>query len=337
MGVRRQRLLQSTFSQNSEGYSPALAAFKFLNVDEHSPTEHLPETNILRPGTVLVEQGKHLASVQLIHQGTVELAHVDFGGREVVIGLRSQGWYVGGISVVLRTPSVYSVRTRSSCRTTQLPATEFLLRLIEDPILMRHFTCSLFQEISSHAKLNQVAPNEAERGRACEAAARAPSITPDHLSKLIHKIYFRQLRSARAAQGNRRPEFLAPATFKDAVGQEALTLVKVASVGYRNGWQTSEARVLDQELRSMDKIFTKEKAIAWYWQFAQKGPEELRGSLKCQIEACRQMYALGHEPALARLSELANIDAVKTRGHRRGQEAAAKLLRRLPSMKVERH
>ena len=202
---------------------------------------------------------------------------------------------------------------------------------------MRHFTCSLFQEISSHAGLNQGEPNEAEPGRACEPAARVPSITPDHLSKLIHKIYFRELRSAHVAQGNRRPEFFAPATFKDAVGQEALALVKMASFGYRNGWQSSEATVLDQELRSMDKTFTKEKAIAWYWEFAQKGPEELRGSLKCQIEACKQMYALGHKPALARLSELANIDAAKTRGHRRGQKAAAKLLRQLPSTTVDKH
>jgi hypothetical protein len=47
------------------------------------------------------------------------------------------------------------------------------------------------------------------------------------------------------------------------------------------------------------------------------------------------MYALGHEPALARLRELANIDAARTKGRRQGQEAAAKFLKRLPSIEVE--
>jgi hypothetical protein len=41
---------------------------------------------------------------------------------------------------------------------------------------------------------------------------------------------------------------------------------------------------------------------------------------------------------LKRLSELANIDAARTKGHRRGQEAAAKLLKRLvSSIKVDKN
>lgn len=84
--------------------------------------------------------------------------------------------------------------------------------------------------------------------------------------------------------------------------------------------------MLDQEDRFTDPAtFTVGKAIAWYWKFAQTPPEKTRGSLKCQIDACRQMYALGHEPALAMLIQLANIDPSRTKGHRRGQEAAEKL------------
>jgi hypothetical protein len=77
--------------------------------------------------------------------------------------------------------------------------------------------------------------------------------------------------------------------------------------------------------------FTIGKAIAWYWEFAQTPPEETRGSLKCQIEACKQMYKHGHQPALKMLSELAKIDPSRTRGHRRGQEAAEKLLTKFVS------
>jgi hypothetical protein len=96
--------------------------------------------------------------------------------------------------------------------------------------------------------------------------------------------------------------------------------------------------VLDQDDRFTDPAtFTKGKAIAWYWEFAQTPPEKTRGSIRGQIEACRQMHRLGHEPALARLSELANIDASRTKGHRRGQEAAEKLLKRLvSSIKVDK-
>ena len=84
--------------------------------------------------------------------------------------------------------------------------------------------------------------------------------------------------------------------------------------------------MLDQELTAAN--FTIGKAIEWYWDFAQTPPEKTRGSLKWQIEACKQMYLLGHQPALAMLSELANIEPSRTKGHRRGQEAAEKLLKR---------
>jgi hypothetical protein len=80
----------------------------------------------------------------------------------------------------------------------------------------------------------------------------------------------------------------------------------------------------------MDPIdFTRDQAIARYREMATKPPEETKGSLRNQIEACKRMYALGHEPALARLSELANTAAARTNGRKRDQDAAAKLLSRL--------
>jgi hypothetical protein len=84
--------------------------------------------------------------------------------------------------------------------------------------------------------------------------------------------------------------------------------------------------------------FTKEKAIAILWEIAAKPPEDTRGSLTAQIRACKMMHVtLGYEPALGRLSELANIDPARTKGHGRAQEAAAKLLKRLvSSIKVDK-
>jgi hypothetical protein len=78
--------------------------------------------------------------------------------------------------------------------------------------------------------------------------------------------------------------------------------------------------------------FTKEEAIAILWGFAARSPEETRGGLQVQIRACRSLYRdFGYEPALKRLSELAEIDPARTKGRRRDQEAAEKLLKRLVS------
>ena len=83
---------------------------------------------------------------------------------------------------------------------------------------------------------------------------------------------------------------------------------------------------------------TKEEATAVLWGLALNEPEDTRGELRVQIRACEMMYrTLGFEPALQRLSEIANIDAVRTQGRRRDQEAAARLLKHLvSSIKVQR-
>jgi hypothetical protein len=83
--------------------------------------------------------------------------------------------------------------------------------------------------------------------------------------------------------------------------------------------------------------FTKGKVIAVLWEIAGHGPEDTQGNLGGQIRACRLMLSLEYEPALKRLSELANIDPARTKGNRRGQESAAKLLKRfVSSMKVDK-
>jgi hypothetical protein len=91
--------------------------------------------------------------------------------------------------------------------------------------------------------------------------------------------------------------------------------------------------VADKELRSVEEpIWNRGKAIAMYWEIAAKEPEDTKGSLTVQIEACKRMYCThGHEPALGRLSELANIDPARTKGKRRGQESAEKLLKKYVS------
>ena len=78
--------------------------------------------------------------------------------------------------------------------------------------------------------------------------------------------------------------------------------------------------------------FTKIETLAILQGIAANSPEDTRGDLSAQIRACQMMYrTLGYKPALQRLSEIANIDAARTKGHRRDQEVAMQLLHSLLS------
>jgi hypothetical protein len=79
---------------------------------------------------------------------------------------------------------------------------------------------------------------------------------------------------------------------------------------------------------------TKEEAIGVLWGLALNEPEHTGGELSVQIRACEMIFCtIGYEPALQRLSDIANIDAARTKGSRRDQEAAAKLRKQLASSK----
>jgi hypothetical protein len=83
---------------------------------------------------------------------------------------------------------------------------------------------------------------------------------------------------------------------------------------------------------------TKERLIGRLSKLAATPPEDTRGGLGSQVRACKMMYDLSaQEPALRRLNEIANIDPARTKGLRQGQEAAAKLLKRIVrSIKVDK-
>jgi hypothetical protein len=83
--------------------------------------------------------------------------------------------------------------------------------------------------------------------------------------------------------------------------------------------------------------FSKNEAIAILRGIAANSPEDTRGDLSAQIRACQMMYCtLGHKPALQRLNEIANVEAVRTKGRRKDQERAMNLLKSfLSSMEVD--
>jgi hypothetical protein len=78
--------------------------------------------------------------------------------------------------------------------------------------------------------------------------------------------------------------------------------------------------------------------FAKYCEFAAMRPEQTKGTLNPQIRACEALYLkFGYQPALQMLSEIASTDVSRTKGHSRGQAAAAKLQKRfLNTIKVDK-
>jgi hypothetical protein len=79
--------------------------------------------------------------------------------------------------------------------------------------------------------------------------------------------------------------------------------------------------------------FTKKEVIAILRGIAANSPEDTRGDLSAQIRACQMMYCtLEYKPALQRLNEIASVEPVRTKGHRKDQEMAMELLKSLLSL-----
>ena len=172
---------------------------------------NLPPQKSIERGEILLEQDKPAAFVHLIQSGMVKLTHLSREGTEQTIGLRSSGWYSGAVSVLMNAPSLYSVRTVTPCVVHAVPAEEFVNRLMQNAKVMRHFMrvlchelCSQASaqvEIMSHTAAHRLLRFMEERkmsGETWKAVDPLPvlkklelaqllSISPEHLSRLLHK------------------------------------------------------------------------------------------------------------------------------------------------------
>lgn len=90
-------------------------------------------------------------------------------------------------------------------------------------------------------------------------------------------------------------------------------------------------KLIDGEGVSAMKPFTisKEQIVARMWELASMSPEETKGTLDGQIEACKSLHEMGYAPAIPRLSEIANVDTSRTGGRQTDQKAAARFLKEI--------
>jgi CRP-like cAMP-binding protein len=197
-------VISETIPKMGPIFAPAIAAcIGFLGT--------LPKPLLIKASTVLIKQDTQVKKVQLLQSGLVKLTHLNADGHENLIGLRSDGWYVGSTSAVLGLPSVYSVLACTDCTVVEIPMSDFLRCLRSSQEMMDHFITGLCREVVSSSALQvQLTMSKAEdrldlllKERASDQIAgkildplrvlkqtelaQLISITPEHLSRLRKK------------------------------------------------------------------------------------------------------------------------------------------------------
>ena len=168
----------------------------------------LPKPKTIPAKTVLLEQNQRSSFVFVIRSGIVKLTCISEDGQETLLGLRSEGWWAGAPVALLNIPSIITVTAVTSCSVSSIPMSEFSQALIQNQRMLRHFIASqsrelmveqmhgIMQTCSAAARLAHL-ENELENSawqtvdpssvmRQGEIA-KLLDITPEHLSRLLHK------------------------------------------------------------------------------------------------------------------------------------------------------
>jgi CRP-like cAMP-binding protein len=210
--------MNSKFLQSSlhTSLSSTQATLKFpvfapVVSDAFECLKDLPRPTTFEAKRSLYEQGAEVHTVWLIRSGLVKLRYGTPGGRDTTLGLRSAGWCAGAVWALSGRASIYSVETITTCTASGIPAAEFASRLAQCEKLMQHFVQALcLESISQATSQAQIMSWTAEeRLEQClgERERTAPgvktvdifsvlkqaelahllSITPEHLSRLMHR------------------------------------------------------------------------------------------------------------------------------------------------------
>ena len=195
---------------NSLCHASNFPVFAPIVSDAFDHFKGLPEETEIKSGSLVIEQSTQPCSVLLLRRGLVKLVYAAPDGRETMLGLRSAGWYAGAVPVLMRTPSFYSVKAVTPCVLSRIPAEEFPGRLMQSARMLRHFMETLCHELTSQAIEVRVMGEPAEQRLAQFMYERTTqhsqiktldtlpllkqmelaqllAITPEHLSRLLHK------------------------------------------------------------------------------------------------------------------------------------------------------
>jgi CRP/FNR family transcriptional regulator len=199
------------FSPGSDKSDSTFPAFAPVRSDVFETLRGLPEPASIPAGSVLIDQDAHCEFVWLLRSGLVRLSYSTKDGRETTLGLRTAGWFAGATNVMTSVVSVCSVKTVTPCLASRIPAAEFTEILARSARLTRHLLsslcCELLAQSSAQARLMSQSAEERLATFMRERSSRNPqwntvdalpllkqrelaqllSITPEHLSRLLHK------------------------------------------------------------------------------------------------------------------------------------------------------
>jgi CRP-like cAMP-binding protein len=168
----------------------------------------LPTPERIPARTLLLKQNVRPKYVHLIRSGVVRLDYANANGQEIMLGLRSEGCWLGAALSLIDVPSVFSATTVTACSISRIPVDDFSEMLAKRPRMLRHFISSQCRELVveySHS-IMQASPAEQRLHhlrdelsnslwktidpsavmKQCEVA-KLLAITPEHFSRLLHR------------------------------------------------------------------------------------------------------------------------------------------------------
>jgi CRP-like cAMP-binding protein len=111
-----------TGSDEARGRSSGPASFALEGDDR---AEGLPASQAYPPGVELFQQETPAEDVFFVRRGLVKLLFLQPDGHEIIVGLRSQGWFLGSAPVLLGKPYAATAVTVTNCRLSRIRASEF--------------------------------------------------------------------------------------------------------------------------------------------------------------------------------------------------------------------
>lgn len=102
------------------------------------------------PGITLLRQGAPVQEIYVLQTGLVKLVHAAANGREVILGLRAAGDWLGLAAATLHEPAPCSAITLNSCELYRLPVAAYLNWRNVDQEFARQQHELLSQELHGH-------------------------------------------------------------------------------------------------------------------------------------------------------------------------------------------
>ncbi|HLK69613.1 MAG TPA: Crp/Fnr family transcriptional regulator [Bryobacteraceae bacterium] len=159
----------------------------------------------------LANQDELRSTVVIIETGIVKLVRVESDGSEFIAGLRSNGWLIDASSLILNRPLPFAAETLTPCSVFRIPRDVFMRLLENNSALMWDVARLVCREIqaereqqfefrggTAQGRLERLLSELSETASTGDPLDLLPlkrleiaqllSITPEHLSRLLHSV-----------------------------------------------------------------------------------------------------------------------------------------------------